>query len=123
MVSSRCLYHCYYHLKDDFEVEEIWGEGKIPEDEKERFAKGFTYLVSTLGNDMYAEMFAESHTQKDVVATLFFDYIKIRPAYDAEGKERPGVTTVTQCISSDTGGWLPDMVQKLVAKDCAYSMK
>lgn len=58
-----------------------------------------------------------------MVCTLFFDYIKIRPAVDENGNEKPGVTHATQCISSDTGGWLPDMIQKLVAKDCAYSMK
>ena len=89
LVAGRSFYNCYYHLKEDFEVEEVWGEGKIPTNEKERFEKGFTYLVSSRGNQMYEEMFADSITCKDVLATLFFDYIKVKPSYDEDGRLKP----------------------------------
>ena len=89
MVSNRSCFTCFYHLKDEYEVEEVWGEGKIPSNEKERFEKGFTYLVSSRGNEMFEEMFAESITGKDVMATLFYDYIKVTPSYDKDGKLKP----------------------------------
>jgi ubiquinone biosynthesis protein UbiJ len=66
MVTPRSLYSCFYHLKEGEELIPL--AGPIPEDEKERLARGFTYLSSSRGNKQWEEMFAEAITESDVLA-------------------------------------------------------
>jgi len=45
MVAARSLYNCLYHGKEGEELIPLGGP--IPEDEGERYDRGFTYLLST----------------------------------------------------------------------------
>jgi len=51
LVSNRSMYTTLYHMKDDEELIPLGGE--IPEDEDARLDRGFTYLVSDEGNEMW----------------------------------------------------------------------
>jgi hypothetical protein len=52
--------------------------------------RGFTYMISTQGNQNWEEMFADAITEQDVVAKCDYDYIEIRPILGEDGTPLPG---------------------------------
>lgn len=119
LVSSRSMYHCLYHGKEGEEIVPLGGA--IPEDENKRLDRGYTYLVSTSGNEMWEEMFADAITGDDVVSKLDYDYIEVRPIMSEEGEPLPGCCSVLQVIQCDPCGMLPQILKNKLSEDCVNS--